>query len=377
MSRSGVGSRLQRPMAVTSRRLVLVLALVTVAAGCLPSSLGRGSTPVAGTPSASVARATRSPTAAPPTPTPAPTFRVHKVASGDSLTSIARRYRTTPRSIAFWNRTRYPSLDPTSAKYAPNRIEVGWQLRVLPGQVYDENAEVPGASGEPTPLPTLVIPPPPTPGIAISLVVSAGPPGGTGVALTFDLGGRTAPNAAVVSWLVEHKVPATIFATGDAASTDAGKQALALVAAHPELLSIGNLTMDGRSLPGLPEPTVGDQITRAESVLAGLVGRSPKPLFRPPFGSQDRDVRHAAAGVGYGYTILWDVDALDWKGTATGGPTADDIVSKVLSRVQGGSIVALNTGGEETLQALPAIVAGLSDKGLIPVTLTQLLGIGG
>ena len=72
-----------------------------------------------------------------PTPTPLPTFLVYTVRVGDTLTSIARDQGTTARSIAFWNRQRYPSLDPDSPRYAPNRIEVGWELLLVPNVELD------------------------------------------------------------------------------------------------------------------------------------------------------------------------------------------------------------------------------------------------
>ena len=64
-----------------------------------------------------------------PTPTPQPTFFVYTVASGDSLDVIAKHFGTTGRSIAYWNRATYPSLDPDSGSTGPNYIEVGWTLR--------------------------------------------------------------------------------------------------------------------------------------------------------------------------------------------------------------------------------------------------------
>ncbi len=48
------------------------------------------------------------------------------------MTSIALAHGTTARSIAFWNRAAYPSLDPDSPGYAPNRIEAGWVLLLIP-----------------------------------------------------------------------------------------------------------------------------------------------------------------------------------------------------------------------------------------------------
>lgn len=73
-----------------------------------------------------------------PTPTPQPAPLIYFVKSGDSLNSIADEFKTTARSIAFWNRDRYPSLDPQSEQYAPNRIGVGWTFTITPGTVVDE-----------------------------------------------------------------------------------------------------------------------------------------------------------------------------------------------------------------------------------------------
>jgi spore germination protein YaaH len=84
---------------------------------------------------------------------PSPTPLVYTVKPGDSLLSIAKRFKTTGRSIAYWNRATYPSLDPDSSKYDPDRIEVGWKLVLTPGVTIDQALESPPA-GSPTPEPT-------------------------------------------------------------------------------------------------------------------------------------------------------------------------------------------------------------------------------
>jgi len=94
-----------------------------------------------------------------PTPTPAPTFRSYVVRAGDSLGSIARTFGTTARSIAWWNRGTYPSLDPESAAYAPNHIEPGWVLVLIPGTKVDEANPPTPSPGPPGPSPS----PEPTP----------------------------------------------------------------------------------------------------------------------------------------------------------------------------------------------------------------------
>ena len=114
----------------------LSTALVACDALAVPSAdssaAGAGPSLVAASPSSAFPSFVR------PTPTPLPPFVAHVVVRGDSLGSIARRYATTARSIAFWNRDHYPSLDPLSPGYRPNLIQPGWVLLVRPGVVFDE-----------------------------------------------------------------------------------------------------------------------------------------------------------------------------------------------------------------------------------------------
>jgi hypothetical protein len=136
---------------------VLVVALAVVALiGCVPTPLGRAtpspasSAPGAtGSPAPTVAPSVAAPTGSPsfvrPTPRPSPTFLAYEVRAGDTLTSIARQFGTTARSIAYWNRSRYPSLDPDSATYQPGLIKVGWMLLLIPTAVVDED-ELPEAT---------------------------------------------------------------------------------------------------------------------------------------------------------------------------------------------------------------------------------------
>jgi hypothetical protein len=122
----------------------LIVLTAVAAAGCLPSGTrGEGTGPFGSgesgppAPSTSPASAPR-PTLGRPTPTPEPTFLAYVVKKGDSLNSIAHKFKTTARSVAFWNRATYPSLDPESAKYRPDLLKLGWTLLVRPNDVVDE-----------------------------------------------------------------------------------------------------------------------------------------------------------------------------------------------------------------------------------------------
>jgi len=327
--------------------------------------------------SSSVSPTLPSPSFVRPTPTPEPSPVEYTVVAGDTLTSIARRFATTARSIAFWNRARYPSLDPASPGYAPDRIEVGWRLTIIPGVVVDETELTPPpASLSPTVLPSPIVVPGPTPlPGGSSLLVSHGDRASGAVALTFDMGGRLDPALAIMDWLIAHDVRATIFPTGKTGSeTGIGRAVIGRIAAHPGLFGIGNHSWDHPDFRGLTAAQIADQLTRTEAALAPLAGRTTKPFFRPPFGSQDQAVLDAVGAAGWAYTIMWDVDTIDWRAPADGGPSAEDIVARVIARARGGSIVLMHLGGWHTLEALPGIVDGLRARGLEPVTLAELLG---
>lgn len=132
-------------------RVVVLSVAVALLGACVPQPVGRatGSPDASGAPSAmstptpALTGPTPTPSFVRPTPTPLPTFLNYVVKAGDNLNSIAKAHGTTARSIAFWNRTRHPSLDPDSPEYEPNRIAIGWILQLVPGTEIDEDETFP------------------------------------------------------------------------------------------------------------------------------------------------------------------------------------------------------------------------------------------
>ncbi len=329
-----------------------------------------------GTPTATLAGPSPSPTFSRPTPTPAPTFTSVVVRAGDSLNSIADRYGTTARSIAWWNRGTYPSLDPESEAYEPDHIEPGWVLVLIPGVVVDDASPPTPSPGLPTSTPGASVGPTPTaPSGGPAAVVSHGARGSDMIALTFDMGGRLDPAVDIVQWLIDHEVRATLFPTGKAGTTTAeGRDALLLAAAQPELFTFGNHSWDHPDLTGLTALEMADQLNSAETAILDLTGWTTRPWFRPPFGAWTSAVRTGVGAAGWPYLVMWDIDTIDWKPVADGGPTTDAMVRKVLDNAQGGSIVLMHLGGYNTLAALPRIIDGLSARGYQFATIGEMSG---
>ena len=213
-------------------------------------------------------------------------------------------------------------------------------------------------------------------------VAGAGPE----LSLTFDLGGRTDPAMAIVKRLLLYGVCTTLFPTGDAAASAAGADVLRFAARYPQVFEIGNHTKDhcnlvnggGDTACPVTRPSTGfvqSQLTSAATTISAVTGQNPKPYWRPPYGSHDAAVRSAAAAVGYPKTVMWHIDTIDWRPpppTDT-GPTAVQIIDKVVRGAANGSIVLMHLGGWKTYPALPSMVDRLRQRGLEPTTISDLV----
>jgi peptidoglycan/xylan/chitin deacetylase (PgdA/CDA1 family) len=366
-------------------RLSAFFCLSLATAACSSAS----PTPAGGTGSPSASLAPTASVAATPGPSasssasPSPGTTTYTVQPGDTLFAIARAWGTSVDQLQAWNADRYPSLATD-----PNRLQAGWIL-VVAG---DPNATT---HASPTPVLTPTSPPAAS-GCSTGNRVPAGeqqtfyriPGAGRAVALTFDMGGRLEPGVDILNFLVAHGVCATLFPTGAMTDTPQGREVMAIVRAHPELFELGNHTMHhcdlvrGGGGSPTPDPCEGviptaafirGELTDAAEILRSQSGQDPAPYWRPPYGSVNDAVRAAAASVGFTKTFMWDVDTIDWKPISEGGPTAQQIATKVITDAGDGSVVLMHLGGYETLNALRIMVPGLRERGLLLTSLSDML----
>ncbi len=178
------------------------------------------------------------------------------------------------------------------------------------------------------------------------------------VAITFD-DGPGQYNARVLEILAAHGARATFFVEG----VEAERRPQALRNIHEAGHEIGNHAFDHADLTKLTLEQMRTEVDRTGDIVHRVTGVRPT-LLRPPYGAYDSRVLTLGMPI-----ILWSVDPRDWE-------TRDSalVVSRVANGVRSGSIVLLHETHASTVEALPAIFAILEERGLVPVTVSELLG---
>lgn len=178
------------------------------------------------------------------------------------------------------------------------------------------------------------------------------------VALTFD-DGPSPHTRAILETLRRLRAPATFFVIGELAE----RRPKLVRRARAYGMAVGSHSYSHPYRPPFGarrRQEIRREIERGAAALRAL-GVSPT-LFRPPGGTATEPVLDLARELGQ-RTVLWSVDAEDWRR----GATAREIAARVLRDLRPGSIVLLHDGGgdrAQTLRALPAIVRGIRARGL-------------
>jgi peptidoglycan/xylan/chitin deacetylase (PgdA/CDA1 family) len=200
-------------------------------------------------------------------------------------------------------------------------------------------------------------------------VIWNGTPGTKEVSLTFDSDNGSPGNATTyLNILQNHHVHATFFLTGMFAQANPSIVKRIVSDGH----DIGDHTIDHPDLanPSRTDTFVCNELTGADSTIAGIAGRSTRPFFRPPYGSYNEQVQYLAAGLGY-HTIMWSIDPRDWDPSTT----VQDILNRVLNspNLGPGAIILMHVNSVNEPYALDGVITGLQQRGYTIVPLSQLL----
>jgi peptidoglycan/xylan/chitin deacetylase (PgdA/CDA1 family) len=194
--------------------------------------------------------------------------------------------------------------------------------------------------------------------------ISHGPRDRPSVALTFHGQGDPVIVRRLLDEIATGGAQVTVLAVGTWLAAQPGLGRRILDAGH----ELGNHTQHHADIKRMtPQQAYAeiDACARTLKTVTGSIG----PWFRP---SQTRHatetIKVAAARVGYPTCLSYDVDPLDYT-----DPGATAVVDTTLQQVRPGSIVSLHFGHAGTVAAIAPLLTGLHQRGLTPVTVTELL----
>ncbi|MEV7022457.1 polysaccharide deacetylase family protein [Kitasatospora sp. NPDC093558] len=184
------------------------------------------------------------------------------------------------------------------------------------------------------------------------------------VALTFDDGPDPVHTRRVLEILDRYRIRATFFCVGHHAAALPDEVRRIAAAGH----ELGNHSWSHPFLPDLTVDQLREQLDRTAEAVARVTGTAPT-RFRPPYGALSPEVP-AALEAHPATLTMFDVDSRDWT-----RPGPERIAATVLDAAGPGSVVLMHEGAGDrgqTVRALPAIVEGLLERGLEPVTVGEL-----
>jgi peptidoglycan/xylan/chitin deacetylase (PgdA/CDA1 family) len=194
--------------------------------------------------------------------------------------------------------------------------------------------------------------------------ISHGPRDRAAVALTFHGQGDAGIVGRLLDEIARGGAHVTVLAVGTWLTAQPALAHRVLAAGH----ELGNHTEHHADLKRMSASAAHAEIdacARKLHALTGSIGR----WFRP---SQTRHattlIKEQAAKVGYPTCLSYDVDSLDYT-----DPGAGAVVANTLKAVGQGSIISLHFGHAGTVTAIGPLLRGLRERGLEPVTVSQLM----
>jgi len=171
------------------------------------------------------------------------------------------------------------------------------------------------------------------------------------VGITFD-DGPTGSTGTLLNTLRANGIRATLFNIGQ--NVQGNPSAVqAEVAAG---MWIGNHSWTHPHLIQESQAQIQSELSQTQNAIRSVTGTAPR-LFRPPFGETNATLKSVESSLGL-TEIIWDVDSQDWNGASTSAIVAAN------ARLTNGQIILMHDGIQNTLNAIPQIVAGLNSRNL-------------
>jgi len=172
----------------------------------------------------------------------------------------------------------------------------------------------------------------------------------------------------VVKLLDEMQVRATFFLQGRWVEAYPDTARRIVDAGH----LVGNHSFYHARLSLLSDEGLRVDVAEAERAIREATGVDPRPWFRCPFGdgSDDERVLSALASAGY-RNAHWGVEPQEWRPERTASLVIGLAVDGAVAAGDG-AVVLFHAWPEPVVEALPAVVAGLRDRGVTFVTVDEV-----
>ncbi len=179
------------------------------------------------------------------------------------------------------------------------------------------------------------------------------------VALTFDDGPHPRYTERLLEGLRERDVRVTFFVLGQSAEQ------------YPELIRemaedghlIGNHTYSHIQLTPGNAGQFEEELQKTDAVIYEITGQHTE-FVRPPYGEWDKKYEKSLNMI----QVLWNVDPLDWCCSDAG-----TVISRVLEKTEGDSIILLHDVYSSSVDAALVIVDELKKRGYEFVTVDELI----
>ncbi|KAJ1435558.1 hypothetical protein B484DRAFT_446052 [Ochromonadaceae sp. CCMP2298] len=191
-------------------------------------------------------------------------------------------------------------------------------------------------------------------------------PGGQYIMLTFSGGPHRYSTPLILDMLKEKNVKATFFVSG--------VKSLGLVhilrRMHEEGHEIGNHGYHPTLFTKLSDDMILSSMHKTRELIRNATGVHSVHFARPPGGNTNLEVNELLKVNGHHKVILWSLDSRDLlrhKGR--------DVVEVVVRRASPGDVVLLHDSSNVTVEAIPAMIDQLKEKGFEILTISQVMSL--
>ncbi len=182
------------------------------------------------------------------------------------------------------------------------------------------------------------------------------------VAITFDAAWTNQDTEKLIKILKKHNAVATFFIVGDWAE----KFPESVEAFHKAGHTIANHSDTHKAFSKCSREEIREEIENCNKKLEKITGDKVTHL-RAPSGDYTNESLEVAKSLGM-ETIQWSIDSLDYRGL-----TVDEIVERVVSPIENGSIILFHNGVDNTAESLDKILTTLSAEGYSFVSVDDMI----